>query len=67
MCVLQGKLPGQGVDGAYISFATAPRELRLEWWEQQVARSPPSWMMMTALMHIFQRQSETVTHPDRNG
>ena len=30
MCALQGKLPGQGSDT--ISFATPPRDLQLEWW-----------------------------------
>ena len=31
MCALQGLLPGQGT--RRISFATAPADLRLEWWE----------------------------------
>ena len=30
LCALQGLLPGQG--GKRVSFATAPRELKLEWW-----------------------------------
>ena len=32
LCALQGKLPGQGT--TQIAFATAPKELRLEWWEK---------------------------------
>ena len=31
MCALQGMLPGQG--SARVSFATAPRDLQLQWWD----------------------------------
>lgn len=31
MCAVQGKLPGQG--SKKVSFATAPKDLKVEWWE----------------------------------
>ena len=31
LCAVQGKLPNQG--SPQISFATAPKDLKVEWWE----------------------------------
>ena len=39
LCALQGRLPGQG--SSIVSFATAPSELQLRWWEN--ASSYPTW------------------------
>ena len=32
LCALQGKLPAQG--SRQVAFATAPRDLRLQWWDE---------------------------------
>ena len=39
MCALQGKLPGQG--SKQIAFATAPKDLQAQWWEEP--SSHPTW------------------------
>ena len=39
LCALTGRLPGQG--GKQVAFATAPKDLRLQWWEDPATH--PTW------------------------